>query len=224
VTAEIDHLVVAAQSLEQGAAWCEATFGVAPGPGGKHRLMGTHNRLLAIGSPTHPATYLEIIAIDPLAADPGRARWFELDDRRLQAAIAREPRLVHFVARCENVSAAAAALRAEGCEPGDVVRLERETPNGILRWQITIRADGVRLCRGAVPALIEWAGPHPADRMPSSGVTLSSLAASAPDPASVQRAWDATGLHGATVRQGAPELIATFASPRGRVTLRSNGA
>jgi hypothetical protein len=45
-----------------------------------------------------------------------------------------------------------------------------------------------------------------------------------PDAAQVQRAWDAIGLSGASVRQGVPELIATFASPRGAVTLRSNGA
>lgn len=223
MTADIDHLVVAARSLEQGAAWCEATFGVTPASGGKHRLMGTHNRLFAIGSAAHPAAYLEIIAIDPLAADPGRPRWFDLDDPRLREAIAREPRLVHFVARCERAGAAAAALHAAGFDAGEQVALERETPDGLLRWQITIRADGGRLCHGTVPALIEWKGPHPADRMAASGVTLTSLAASSPDPAQVQRAWDAIGLGGAIVRQGAPELIATFASPQGAVTLRSGG-
>jgi hypothetical protein len=224
VTALIDHLVVAAQSLDQGQAWCEATFGITPGPGGQHRLMGTHNRVFAIGSPAHPASYLEIIAIDPLAADPRRTRWFDLDDGRVQAAIAREPRLVHFVARCGNAGAAAAALRSAGCDPGELVHLERETSDGILRWQITMRGDGHRLCHGAVPSLIEWAGPHPADRMAASGVILTSFTASVPDAAQVQRAWDAIGLSGASVRQGVPELIATFASPRGAVTLRSNGA
>jgi len=43
-----DHLVVAARTLDEGAAWCEATLGVVPAPGGKHPLMATHNRLLAI--------------------------------------------------------------------------------------------------------------------------------------------------------------------------------
>ena len=28
--AEVDHLVVAATSLEQGVAWCEATLGITP--------------------------------------------------------------------------------------------------------------------------------------------------------------------------------------------------
>jgi hypothetical protein len=46
----VDHLVIAAASLEEGVAWCEATLGVTPGPGGEHPLMGTHNRLLRIAT------------------------------------------------------------------------------------------------------------------------------------------------------------------------------
>ena len=46
---ELDHLVIVADSLEQGAAWCASTLGVEPGPGGRHALMGTHNRLLRLG-------------------------------------------------------------------------------------------------------------------------------------------------------------------------------
>jgi hypothetical protein len=69
----VDHLVVAAATLEQGVAWCEATLGVTPGPGGRHALMGTHNRLLNLGSAAFPHSYLEIIAIDPEAPAPGHA-------------------------------------------------------------------------------------------------------------------------------------------------------
>ena len=46
---ELDHLVVAARTLEEGAAWVEAALGVKTLPGGKHPLMGTHNRVLSIG-------------------------------------------------------------------------------------------------------------------------------------------------------------------------------
>ncbi|MBC7940386.1 MAG: VOC family protein, partial [Chitinophagaceae bacterium] len=94
-TALVDHLVVAATSLDQGVAWCEATLGVTPGPGGKHALMGTHNRLLKISTETFPNCFLEIIAIDPDAPPPGRARWFGLDGLDLSSG----PRLVTFVAR-----------------------------------------------------------------------------------------------------------------------------
>ena len=63
--AQLDHLVIAAASLAEGVAWCEATLGLTPGPGGSHPLMGTHNRLLNIASAAFPQAYLEIIAIEP---------------------------------------------------------------------------------------------------------------------------------------------------------------
>jgi hypothetical protein len=57
----LDHLVVAARTLEEGAAWVTGRLGVSMAPGGKHALMGTHNRLLSLGA----RAYLEVIAIDP---------------------------------------------------------------------------------------------------------------------------------------------------------------
>jgi len=54
VNASIDHLVIAADSLEQGADWRAATFGVQPAGGGNHPLMGTHNRVIAISSERIP--------------------------------------------------------------------------------------------------------------------------------------------------------------------------
>ena len=50
----LDHLVVAARSLDEGVRWCAATLGVTPGPGGKHPLMGTHNRLFGIAGDLFP--------------------------------------------------------------------------------------------------------------------------------------------------------------------------
>ena len=89
----LDHLVVMADTLAQGAAWCEATLGVAAAPGGEHPLFGTHNRLLTIESPAFPLAYLEIIAINPEATGDrqtgaaGLKRWFDMDDAALMAAL-----------------------------------------------------------------------------------------------------------------------------------------
>jgi hypothetical protein len=44
VNASIDHLVIAADSLEQGEDWRAATFGVQPSGGGKHPLMGRYSQ------------------------------------------------------------------------------------------------------------------------------------------------------------------------------------
>ncbi|MCO4257245.1 VOC family protein [Pseudarthrobacter cellobiosi] len=99
MNARIDHLVIAADPLEQGVAWCGATFGVQPSGGGKHALMGTHNRVLDISTVRYPQCYLEIIAIDPESPAPGRPRWFGLDQPTLREAVRQCPLLVHAVAQ-----------------------------------------------------------------------------------------------------------------------------
>ena len=67
---QIDHLVVAAHTLEQGVQWCEATLGITPEAGGEHSQFGTHNKLFKIATPAHPLAYFEIIAINPGAKGP----------------------------------------------------------------------------------------------------------------------------------------------------------
>lgn len=220
----VDHLVVAAATLEQGAQWCEATFGITPAAGGSHPLMGTHNRLVRLAGPQYSRCYLEIIAIEPGAAAPPTARWFDLDQPAMRSAIARQPRLVHFVARCTDAEGAARALRERGLDPGGVVAAQRQAPAGMLRWDITIRPDGQRLCHGTVPALIQWRGAHPTETMPESGLELLGLTARHPRAAEVQAAHAAIGLQGVGVREGEADLVATFAAPAGRVVLHAAGA
>ncbi len=223
--ARIDHLVVAAASLEQGAAWCERTLGVPPGPGGEHPLMGTHNRLLRIATVDHPRTYFEIIARQPGAQpEAGRLRWFDLDDGRLQASLDAGPRLVHWVVQVPDVRAAVAALARLGIDRGEVVEASRMTPRGLLRWQITVRADGQRLFDGCLPTLIEWGEQHPAAAMPESGVTFHGLAVAHPQAELLRRALEAIGLGGITVQPGPPNLSALLHTPRGAVRLESGAA
>lgn len=223
ITANLDHLVVAARSLDQGVDWCEATFGITPGPGGAHALMGTHNRLFAIGSARHPKAYLEIIAVDRAAPPPGRPRWFDLDDPGLQHAVSQQPRLVHFVARCSPAAAALAAVRGLGIDPGDLLAAERETAAGMLRWRITIPADGRRPFDGAFPTLIEWSTAHPADGMDACGVTLSSLVVHHPLARQLEAFYRAIGLRQASVHEGPCKLVAKLDTPRGAISLDSAG-
>jgi len=216
----LDHLVIAARTLDAGAAWCEAKLGVVPGPGGRHPLMGTHNRLASIASGAFARAYLEIIAVDRGAAPPARARWFDLDDAGLQASIANAPRLVHWVARCADIDAASAALRARGIDGGRVLDATRDTPAGMLRWRIAVRDDGARPMQGLLPTLIEWGEAHPADAMAPSGLALETLALAAPEPAPLQGALDALGWRGSPVGFApSPVLRATLGTPRGRVVL-----
>ena len=215
---QLDHLVVAARTLEEGVAWCEATLGVTPGPGGVHPLFGTHNRLLRLVCTFARRAYLEIIAIDPAAQPrcaPGQRRWFDLDAPALQTALAQQgPQLVHWVAAVPDLAAAAAAWRALGIERGPALTAERPTPDGLLRWQITVRDDGQRLFDGALPTLIQWGDVHPADRMPDAGLSLLGLQLTHPKARELQAALDAIGLSGVAVAEGPAGLTARLGTPR----------
>jgi hypothetical protein len=219
----VDHLVVAAQTLEQGVAWCESTLFVTPQAGGEHPLMGTHNRILRIATPQFARAYLEIIAIDPHAADPRRKRWFDLDDPQLRAGIRERPRLVHFVASCERSGVASSALDSLGIDRGTPLAAQRQTPHGPLRWKISVRDDGQRLFYGTLPTLIEWDGAHPVETLPESGLALLSLTATHPRPDDLFMAYRAIHLEQVGIEAGPPNLVARLMTPLGEVTLESGG-
>jgi len=206
VNTQLDHLVIAAPSLEQGVVWAEEMLGVTPAPGGKHALMGTHNRLLALAG--WPDAYLEIIAIDPDAPPPGRARWFGLDDP------VQTPRLVHFVARSNNLDMHRWGLVAAGFDPGNTLAAQRDN----LRWRMTVRDDGKPLAGGALPTLLEWQSRHPAASLPPSGITLESLTLRGLPP----QAAEVLRLQRVILQPlPGPALEARLITPRGNVTLRS---
>lgn len=220
-----DHLVIAATTLEEGVAWCEATLGVTPGPGGEHALFGTHNRLLKLDCDGAPNAYLEIIAINP-AATPQRGapcrRWFDLDDHALRSTLTTQgPQLVHWVASVPSLSLALAACRAQGIERGEALNASRPTPNGLLEWQISVREDGQRLFDGCMPTLIQWGETHPAASMPACGLRLSRLRLAHPQTEKLQGVLNAIGLSGITVQNGQAAIHAEFDTPRGPVSLQS---
>jgi hypothetical protein len=161
----LDHLVICADTLAAGSAWVEQVLGVAPEPGGRHVAMGTHNRLLSLG----PDIYLEVIAIDPEAPPPGRARWFDLD----RAAGA--PRLRNWVVKCNDLEA---AIRTAPGGIGAVMDLER----GDLRWRMAVPQNGCLPFGGAYPGLLRWQGSvHPAERLTDCDCRLRELRITHPD-------------------------------------------
>ena len=247
VKSQIDHIVVVAQTLEQGVAWCEATLGITPNEGGEHKQFGTHNCLFKIATPQFPLAYFEIIAIKPDAINSiasqaintpatgqkriNSARWFDMDDAALQKAVVVEPRLVHFVAQTADIQAAKSALKLQGIDRGTAVEASRHTRKGRLEWKITGRDDGQRLFNGTLPSMIQWgknadAEPlrlHPRNTLPRSGVSLQSVAVSSLSSYKLQAAYTAIGLSGVTVSEGEPNLTVTLRTPKGVVTLQSMG-
>src|SRR5438128_10368396 len=107
-----DHVVIAARALAEGVDWVERRLGVTVGGGGKHDLMGTHNRLLSLG----PGRFLEVIAIDPQAPPPPRPRWFSLDEPLMRERLARSPALIHWVVRSNDIAADIDAIAEETAE------------------------------------------------------------------------------------------------------------
>lgn len=202
----IDHLVVAARSLEEGASWVESRLGVAPTGGGKHALMGTHNRLLGMGD----GAYLEVIAIDPGAAPPARARWFALDSPAMRSRLGRGPALIHWVANTDDIERAAAKSPVD---VGEIVAAAR----GDYRWRITIPRDGSLPAGGIFPTLIQWDSKRPAPSLPDSGCRLESLDLGHPRAGEFFAALQAMGL-----TDGEP-LDATDAEPGIVARIRTPG-
>ena len=227
MTAQVDHLVIAASTLADGVAWCERSLGVTPGPGGEHPSMGTHNRLFSIATAQYPTAYLEIIAINSEAFSTcihGEKRWFDFDQEVLQNSLrVNGPQLIHFVASTSSANAAIRALSQIGIDRGKLIQASRMTAQGLLSWKVSVRADGQRLLNGTLPTLIEWGNVHPTHHMPASGVTLQSLTASLPNTDQLRSAYAAIHLQGVGVAQGQPNLIATLQTQRGLVTLESRG-
>lgn len=227
---ELDHLVVAARTLEEGARFVADTLGVEPAAGGKHAAMGTHNQLLGLWG----GAYLEIIAIDPDAerdragkpdAAPRRPRWFSLDDPATRARLERGPYLAHWVARVPR--------------PKDLGRWQAQYParipnvmpmaRGGLTWRLTVPEDGAfpnweGAGDGVLPTLIQWdTADHPSARLPETGLAVKALRARHPraDDVLAQLQWLGAGhlIHVEAVPDGTASLTADIETPAGVRTL-----
>lgn len=212
MTCRIDHIAIAAPSLEAGSDMLFRQLGARPQAGGQHPRMGTHNRLLRLGD----SIYLEVIAIDPSAAPPARARWFGLDARAADA----EPGLACWVARTPDIrqSLAQAPEALGSAEP---------MSRGALEWLISIPEDGSLPLDGVAPVLIEWRSPgHPAAGLQDQGCRLVGLELRHPEPDRVgallrRLGVEEPGVALTVVAAPRPALVAHIDTPQG---LRSIGA
>ncbi|HEY3595988.1 MAG TPA: VOC family protein [Paraburkholderia sp.] len=221
----LDHLVVSARTLDEGTQYVADTLGVAPSGGGSHPLMRTCNRLLNLWN----GVYLEVIAIDPDAAEPdaraARPRLFALDDPAVQARLAHGPYLSHWVARVER--------------PKDLVRWQAQYPEriapivpmtrGDFTWGLSVPDDGAfpswqHTGGGIVPTLIQWdTAQHPTAVLPETDIALKTLSAHHPraDVVGAHLDWlGAAHLITLAATDGAPALSAEFDTPAGARTLK----
>jgi Glyoxalase-like domain len=172
-TLNLDHLVIVAPSLEEGAAHVREQIGIDILAGGKHPEMGTHNLLLRLGD----GVFLEVIAVDPAAGAPAGPRWFGLDDAGAVLSAWNEGRRLRgWVARTDDLDGVLAHHGA---------LLGRKTPvsRGDRRWFFSVRPDGMFPAGGVAPPVINWGERGcPAPEMPDLGAKLVSFQIEHPDP------------------------------------------
>jgi len=223
----LDHLVIAARTLDEGVRHVTDALGIEPAGGGRHRLMRTHNALFGAWG----GLYLEVIAIDPDAPAPGddatppRARLFGLDDPAMHARLAQGPFLAHWVARVDRPRQLALWQSQYPARIAPVVAMRR----GDLSWGLTVPDDGAFPAwqgagDGLVPSLIQWDSPrHPAESLPDNGVALKSLKGVHPRADTIREQLDWLGaghLLDVETGDGPPALVAEFDTPQGARTLR----
>ncbi|SMB90527.1 VOC family protein [Deinococcus hopiensis] len=203
----LDHLVIAARTLEEGRTWLEGRLGVPLQRGGEHRTFGTHNALLSLG----PGAYLEVIAINSSTPAPQRPRWFGLDTPEMRRRLEGGPALTHWVARLSTLAGLDLAPFGEAL---DLTRDEN-------RWTLTVPVDGSLPVEGVQPSLIVWHTPPPPTRLPDAGVRLVRLTLGTPEPDALRGLLDRLNIKGEVeVEEGPhPELSALLETPGGLVTL-----
>ena len=207
---KIDHFAIGANDLTQGADYIKSLSGITMGAGSKHDLMSTHNFVMQSGN----ESFFELIAIDPEAPDPGRTRWFTLDDPATQAKLVERPRALCWVVGTDNLD----ELVASSPVPlGEIVKFQR----GDRSWRLTVPADGHLPGNALLPAFIEWSpGPHPSTGQQDLGATLMSVQLSHPDPASLRTTLETLKVdHLAEISEGEIGLSFKLDTPNGVVVI-----
>lgn len=208
---KIDHFAIGAQSLEQGIEEMEKKLGVTVPQGSKHDAMSTHNCVMQSGH----ESFFELIAIDPDApSNPGRTRWFSLDDPKTQDRLRDRPRALCWVVGTDDLDA---IIETSPVDLGEVVVFTR----GERSWRLTVPKDGHLPMNGLLPAFIEWSpGPHPSTAQQNLGVTLEKVSLSTPDPEALLNILKLLHVdHLAEVNAGDTALRFKVNSPKGNVVL-----
>jgi len=170
--AKIDHLVIGADNLISGTNFLEKKLNTKLLPGGEHKVMGTHNKLLKLQT----EIYLEVIANNPNVESPSHPRWFSLDELETKNKIKKSPRSLCWILAIENIDD---AVKNCGYNPGKIVELSR----GDLEWKVTVPTDGKLIENGVLPFLIEWPkNIHPSKNLTDSSVSLNKILLIHPEP------------------------------------------
>jgi Glyoxalase-like domain len=198
---QLDHIVFAARTLQEGRDYLEAVFDTPLVTGGQHLGFGTHNQLLKLGE----TCYLELIALDPTQVNPEKRPLFGLSSASVISLLRRGPQLLAWVARSTQLNQL--LQQSPQTQFGSATLMQRDS----LQWHITHRTDGEPVPE-LLPTLIDWGNAaHPCTRLPVSPVTLDWLAINSTANAS---GWINQHCHDRLIKTAAQEskrqLIARF--------------
>jgi hypothetical protein len=173
---KLDHLTVIAPTLTEGVSHVRHCLELDVPFGTRHDYMGTHNHRLHLGN----SVYLEIVALDPEGAEPGRPRWFGLDNQdRVRADWNEGRRLRGWVANTDTIDS---VLSTHGAIFGEKVPLPSADPT----FAFTIPKDGSLPLDGAAPSIIDHRGDSSyVASIPDLGARLHSVTLEHPDPTGI---------------------------------------
>jgi glyoxalase-like protein len=202
--ANIDHVILAIDSLDRGIALLREATGVTARFGGAHPGRGTQNALIALG----PGVYLELAAPNPRdSAGPAQVAEF---------AGFRELTPVGWAVRTTDADSLHAFLVSRGLVGGAVRAGSRQRPDGTtLRWRTLDPWGGAS---ELLPFFIEWdpAGTHPSVDAPA-GCTLVGIALAAPRPDSLRTLLERAEIHVPVAAAPREAMSLTLDCPKGRI-------
>lgn len=212
----LDHIVVAANVLQEGVDFVQDTLGVAVPRGGEHLTRGTHNHVMNIGG----SVFLEIVAPSPDLPTPETPRWFGLDDPHVRNSLRNSPALVAWVVNTSDLTSAVNSSLVSLGKPQTIKR-------GELSWDFCLPADGRLMAGGLLPYVMQWhSESHPALSMADLGCRLSSLLIYHDNPewfeSSLQALGAQTLVSVESIGPGeTPYMSATLETPSGLRTLKT---
>lgn len=182
---QLDHITVIAPTLAEGVAHVRTCLDIDVPFGRQHPDMGTHNHLLRLGE----SVYLEIIAVNPDAPRPGRARWFGLDDQaQLRSDWGNGRRLRGWVARTSDIDG---VLLNHSNVLGR--KMDFTSANG--SFCFAIPDNGSLPLDGAAPSVIDRLGKPPSvATMADAGARLHSLILEHPAPERIIALYRSLGI------------------------------
>jgi hypothetical protein len=180
----LDHLTVIAPTLKEGVKHVGDCLGIEVPFGTRHHYMGTHNHRLQLGKDV----YLEIVALDPDGVDPGRPRWFGVNDpEQIRRDWEQGRRLKGWVAATAAIESAV----LENPEFGEVVALPFDEPE----FAFAIPTDGSLPSGGILPSLIDHRGdPTKMSDIPDLGARLVSFRLLHQEPEGIRATYDALNI------------------------------